>query len=168
MTCHECNGTGLRQPLDGSDDPCPACGGFQFPKDLQPADMVTEFRKPYRTACPGCGLQAWFASDETGMSSKYLAEHLGDAAGMKWRGGWTVSELQASPNPFPHDADDFHLCQVMLEACPELRQLLVGTMSDPKHGSEWNRLAACWTELEARHNAGQWNELSGRIRELTV
>lgn len=101
--------------------------------------IVDELRKPVVKASSGMGLEAWWNSDDTGTSSKYLAGVLSDRRG---RGGTCLE------GNHPHDPSDLGRCLRMLDAAPELRENMP-MMSDPIHGPVWNALFAHWNELES-------------------
>jgi hypothetical protein len=49
----------------------------QFNAIIEAANrIIAEFQRDYTPAAPGCGLKAWLASDDTGMSSKWMARQM--------------------------------------------------------------------------------------------
>lgn len=94
--------------------------------------IIDELSDPERKVTPGMGLQGWLASDQTGVSSKFMAGVLGEG----YRGKYG----------HPHDPSDFGRCVGLLDACPELRGKLHLMNS---HGPEWKALVDHWDELEA-------------------
>lgn len=96
-------------------------------------DIVRELRTPVRLTREGMGLDAWFSSDDTGLSSQYLASVLSDRGLIE--------------NNHPHDPTDFGRCVRLLDAVPELRAKLP-RLSDVKHGRVWTAIYEYWAELE--------------------
>ena len=105
---------------------------------IRAADQIlAELHNSERTALPGCGLDAWLESDQTGLSSRFMAVVLAQRV---------VPGLDYA---HPHDPADFGRCLGLLAACPELRQRL------PKIAEtsvEWARLVEHWDELEALYH----------------
>ncbi len=94
-------------------------------------DIANEAQRPRVMAKPAMGLTQWLASNDTGLSSRYMASVLADPP------------FKAEFN-YPHDGSDFGRCYRMLRAVPELR-------------ANFDRLAQCrkpWPALHAR-----WGEL---------
>lgn len=121
------------------------------------ANLIVEaYGRPVMMASPGMGLAAWLSSDDTGLSSKYMASVLSDPS-------------RCRENNHPHDPADFGRCLRMLAAAPELR-IKLPRLTDAKHGPVWNALAANWPELEQLYNeehpTGQAPKLYERMREL--
>ena len=96
-------------------------------------DICEAFERDDVRAKPGMGLKAWLCSDDTGLSSRFMADCLtGHRAGQDAH--------------YPHDPDDFGRCFRLLEAAPTLRKdigVLAGTCR------QWRALIENWTELEA-------------------
>jgi hypothetical protein len=111
--------------------------------------IIDEIEKPTVGSSPGMGFEAWMQSDDTGLSSRYLAISLT---------GRCAPKLD-----WPHDADDFGRCVRMLDAVPELRERLGMLEHAP---DPWPRLWARWAEAEALYRAGQGKELNDLIREV--
>lgn len=124
--------------------------------------IIDELRRPHTEATAGCGMEAWLASDSTGVSSLYMARHLASLAGL--------GAVYAPPHdePFPHDPSDFGRCVGLLDAVPELRPHLA-TLADG-HGPVWAGLVAAWGELEALFReelpSGKAPKLYKRMREI--
>jgi|JI9StandDraft_1071089.scaffolds.fasta_scaffold31308_5 hypothetical protein len=111
--------------------------------------IIAEINTPTVRASADMGLKAWRKSDDTGLSSLYLAAALSG---------------QCTPEfAHPWDSGDFGRCVRLLEAVPELRPRLelLDHAPDP-----WPKFLACWAELEALYRAGRGAELSRRIAEL--
>ena len=94
--------------------------------------IVEECAKPPVRSSPGMGIMAWLISDDTGMSSEYMA---GELSGQFSR-----------PYAHPYDADDFGRCSRLLVAVPELRERLDQMRLK---SAEWSRLVYCWEQVEA-------------------
>lgn len=143
------------------------CEGMQLVSNrvvntiIKAADLIVkQVQRPDVMATPGMGPAAWRRSDDTGVSSCYLADILENGIS---------DEQHRFPNPYPHDPGDFGRCVRMLEAAPELREYL-HRMLDPEHGPEWNAIAAAWDELEALYReempSGTAPRLYARLQEL--
>jgi hypothetical protein len=66
-------------------------------------EIVREAEIEFKPATPGMGLLAWLSSDDTGLSSLFMAHILYDAP-------------KADAN-FPRDNDDLGRCERLLSAC---------------------------------------------------
>ena len=131
-------------------------------KELNPRQMnavidaansiVDEFEKLSVLASPSMGLKAWLASDETGLSSKYLAHVL------------APNKAPYAPLNIPHDPADFGRCVRLLDAAPELRAELPRLL-EPQHGKPWNAIAAEWSILEAWYREDVPTKESRRLYE---
>lgn len=94
--------------------------------------IIAQFAIPERKAEPGIGLDAWMMTDDTGVSSEFMASVLSGRFMRRYG--------------HPHDANDFGRCVRLLEACPELRaELDVLEEASP----EWYALATRWGEFES-------------------
>jgi hypothetical protein len=98
--------------------------------------VVAEFRQPHRPAKEASGLRAWYASDETGLSSKYMAYVLLNGGRVE--------------NNHPHDPGDFGRCLGLLKAVPEARANL--GLLGAGHGEVWACLIAQWDALESMYS----------------
>ena len=87
----------------------------------------------------GMGLSAWRASDDTGMSSLYMASVI-------WGGGDKYAE--------PSDPDDFGRCYRLILAVPGTRERL-HMMAEKS--AYWKLLYQHWVELE-KHYEYQLND----------
>lgn len=99
--------------------------------------IVAEFAKPIVKASDGMGLMAWLASDDVGMSSKYMA--------------WVLSG-KAFPQPenyYPRDPDDLGRCIRLVRAVPDLAER-VPMMA--QHGKEWATVATNWDRWVAMYD----------------
>lgn len=138
------------------------CGRHGF-KDLTEKQMNSVIRaatlvadamnKPYAPASEAMGLRAWLESDETGLSSRFMAYRIagGPGARLYW----------------PVDPGDFGRCVGLLKAVPEAR-LRLGEMADS--GPAWASLVANWDELERLYAeeapSGMAPKLYARMKEL--
>ena len=110
-------------------------------------EIIREIEIAPIEAKPGMGLYAWLASDDVGLSSKFMASVLS---------GSFVAE-----NHYPLDASDFARCIKMLDAVPELREHL------PKlhdHGAEWSRLVRYWSEAEEAYRNKDYQRCGDLVR----
>lgn len=130
--------------------------------------VVDEFRTGFKKSLPGSGITAWLASDDTGFSSRELADCLVRHAydGEKAMPAIPVGDPENRPH-VPYDPGDFGRCVRLLEACPDLRKHL------PKAAElspVWAALVASWDELEALYRvefpAGDAPRLYERMRSL--
>lgn len=104
-------------------------------KAIEAADLIiAELRRDRVDATVGMGLAAWLASDDTGMSSKFMA-HVMFGSHCK----------HTDEKPHPHDPSDFGRCFRFLLAVPEARAKL-SMMS--AHGRVWAEYVARWDEME--------------------
>lgn len=92
-------------------------------------NIYQEFAKPVVKASGGMGFAAWLASDDTGMSSLFMASKL--------------TGMFEAEYAYPHDPADFGRCLRLIEAVPELESK-IRDMS--QHGKEWVVVAAHWYE----------------------
>ncbi len=101
---------------------------------IEAADLIVDAlnREPVR-ATPGMGLRAWLASDDTGLSSRFMAHICAGGPGGDHYGH------------YPHDPSDFGRCLGFLEAVPEARENLDKLR---QYGPEWGNYVATWAELE--------------------
>lgn len=111
--------------------------------------IIEELGKPAVGATAGMGMAAWLASDDTGLSSLYMAA--------------VLSEVFSRPYAHPHDADDFGRCVRLLEAVPELAPKL-DLMR--KSGPVWNYLINSWASLTASFACGDFSSVTERIGRI--
>lgn len=108
---------------------------------IQAANLIVDaVNTPPVAATPGSGLNRWLASDDTGLSSVYMAGVLSGRPG--------VFDADWPGVHYPRDPADFGRCVRMLDACPDLRPNLP-RLSAPEHGPVWPSLVGVWPELEA-------------------
>lgn len=93
--------------------------------------IIAEMEKKPVFTTPGMGLQAWLDSDDTGLSSLYMASVLGDFS-----------------RPYAHPADigDFARCLRLLKAVPEFAAK-VHLMRDKSE--QWAKLVDSWDAIES-------------------
>lgn len=87
-------------------------------------------------ATPNMGLENWLASDDTGMSSQFMARELCGAR----------VHLEHDEKPYPLDPADFGRCVRFLAAVPFARAK-IGELA--KHGPVWAEYVKRWEEMEA-------------------
>jgi len=92
--------------------------------------IIRELERPFRQADEGAGLDSWLASDDTGLSSVFMASVLGGFS---------------RPYAHPYDPGDFGRCVRLLSAVPEFRPRIADMASA---SPEWKRLVESWDELE--------------------
>ena len=68
-------------------------------------NIVREAAIPLVPSCPGIGLAAWLKTDDTGLSSRFMAHVF-------------YSGPKCDMN-YPRDTDDLGRCQRLIEACGE-------------------------------------------------
>lgn len=109
-------------------------------------------------------LLCWFAGDDTGISSRYMAAVLGAAAFSVY--------LPRPPyvDAYPYDPADFGRCVRLLDAIPELREYLSTLAFDTAHGPVWNAIAEEWDDLERMYRedlpTGRSDRLWRRLEQL--
>lgn len=97
---------------------------------ISAADLIVDaLAKPEGKSYPGMGLKEWMQSDDTGMSSVFMAA--------------TLSGF-SRPYAHPHDPSDLGRCIRLLDAVPELRERLDKMKTT---GKEWAALVDNWEEL---------------------
>ena len=101
-------------------------------------NILAEFKRPSVPATPDMGLTRWLASDDTGLSSLYMASILSDR----------YPKLE-TPH-YPRDADDFGRCYRLLKAVPELRSNSMRLATCP---APWPELHREWLRLERLYEA---------------
>jgi hypothetical protein len=149
--------------MAGSTLLCNRCGARQELTLPQPMDSVAALMKAWgkiHAKCSGntrafrdaTSLQGWPTSDDTGMSSKAIFNHM--------RG-------RPSDGRYPLDPDDFGRCHRLLALAPEWRNR-IGEMA--AYGAEWAALSAAWNELETLYReelpSGTCPRLYARMKAL--
>lgn len=92
------------------------------------SSITEELRRKPRPATDGMGLDAWLESDDTGLSSKYMAYVL-------------APEAPYSEYAHPYDPADFIRCEKLLQAVPELKDKLHNMA---ECSGEWSGLIRDW------------------------
>ncbi len=112
--------------------------------------LSDEINKKTQSAEEGMGLLAWLASDDVGMSSKYMAQVLAGIPGER-------------EYAHPYDPSDFKRCQKLLIAVPELkgRLHLMAEESDV-----WAGLLEDWDEISRLIDNGEGKEAYYLIKRL--
>lgn len=110
--------------------------------------IVEEMAEAPEMSTPGMGLTRWLASDDTGMSSEWLA-------------GWLSGAFHRR-SAYPSDSDDFGRCLRMLEAAPELMAAMPRLREAPK---PWPELFAEWESLAGLYQTDR-AACSERIRAI--
>lgn len=115
-------------------------------------NILAEFERPSVPATPDMGLTRWLASDDTGLSSLYMASILSDRYRL-----WLVAAPKDFPTRnkletphYPRDADDFGRCYRLLKAVPELRSNSMRLATCP---APWPELHREWLRLERLYEA---------------
>lgn len=104
--------------------------------------ICDEFEKPVIRATGSMGLTAWLASDDTGMSSLFMASVL--------TGQFTARAA------YPHDPDDLGRCFRLVEAVPELARRIDEMVA---YGPHWAAIVGHWDEWLALYQAGDGKAL---------
>ena len=99
--------------------------------------IIAEYESPDRTSRPGMGLAEWLRSDDTGMSSLFMA--------------WVLCGAPRAEYARPHDLGDFGRCSRFLDAVPAARLNLPKMRGT---GPQWTRLVNRWYPIEHAINAG--------------
>ncbi|MDX7085921.1 hypothetical protein [Serratia marcescens] len=110
---------------------------------IQAVDAICqEFSKPILKSVAGMGLKAWLASDDTGLSSLFMASML-------------TGEFRAE-YAYPRDTADFGRCMRLVAAVPEL-EVKIREMA--RHGREWAVVADHWYEWSEVYKADDGERL---------
>jgi len=102
--------------------------------------IIEECEKAPVMSSAGMGLEAWLKSDDTGMSSEYMAGVLG---------GYQRRYCH------PMDLDDFGRCSRLLTAVPEFREKLEMMRDKSK---QWAALLDVWTQVEVLMREKRYKE----------
>ncbi|ECJ3227561.1 hypothetical protein FP993_19495 [Salmonella enterica] len=109
--------------------------------------ICDEYSREKVTASQGMGLTAWLASDDTGLSSLFMAS--------------VLSGQFASTNNYPRDPDDLGRCIRLIEAVPELAEK-ISLMA--QHGHQWSAVAQNWERWSHLYREGDGNALYLEMR----
>ncbi|WP_272675416.1 hypothetical protein [Providencia sp. PROV146] len=117
---------------------------------IKAANLVCEeFKKPLVKTSEGMGLTAWIASDDVGLSSKYMAS--------------VLSGQFSAPNHYPWDGADLGRCIRLLVAVPELAsQLHEMKACSP----QWSAVIDNWDKWKELYEAGEGKELYQEIKSV--
>jgi hypothetical protein len=107
--------------------------------------MIHELERDPVMTSPNMGLQAWLTSDDTGLSSRYMASVLG---------GWECEYNH------PHDLDDFGRCSRLLKAVPEFRSKLERMRTK---SPQWTALMDIWEEVEALIESKDYKTANAKV-----
>jgi hypothetical protein len=117
-----------------------------------------------READPGCGMEAWLASDERGMSSEHMARILWPLAKP---GAVLYLNRPVQEIAYPHDPADLNRCRKLLLAVPELVPHLPAMA---QQGPVWKAYVDNWPELiamlEEELPSGRCQKTYERMRQL--
>lgn len=120
----------------------------QFEAVIAAANTIIEaMRQTPHMAYENMGLAKWLASDDTGLSSKFMAAVLGGIGG---------------EYAHPWDADDFGRCVRLLDAVPEFRERIAMMRA---HGKKWSNLLDSWEQCENAYRSKDYetcNKLVGK------
>lgn len=122
---------------------------------LKAADaIVKEFAIGYKESVPGAGVQQWVESDDTGMSSRFMAAKLCGATDVAYA--------------YPHDPSDFDLCAKLWAAATETQKadMVLRKPILAESGPHWKLLIAQWDELLALHEAGNTEQLARKLDRI--
>ncbi len=113
-------------------------------------EIISECERAPVMSWAGMGLKAWLASDDVGMSSRYMASVLC---------GFVCQYAH------PHDLDDFCRCSRLLLAVPELRERLdlMREQSQP-----WRALVDIWKQVELYVEQGKMKEANEMVMKAVA
>jgi hypothetical protein len=112
--------------------------------------LSNELNKETQHAGEDIGLVAWLASDDVGMSSKYMAQVLADIPGER-------------EYAHPYDPSDFKRCQKLLISVPALKERL-NLMA--KESEVWAGLVEDWDEISRLIDNDKGKEAYHLIKRL--
>lgn len=119
---------------------------------IEAANVIVEaFDRPHVSAKPGIGINAWFASDDTGLSSRYLACRLFDRFN---------PDIIKHGKYTPADAADFNRCLVMLAATNKTAADVQAVIRLYQDNNAWHLIATNWEKLEQLYNAKDYSKLN--------
>jgi len=101
-------------------------------------------------ASDGMGLSRWLCSDDTGLSSRFMAA--------------VLSGAPLPENRYPGDCWDFGRCVRLLRAAPELRGNL-GRMAN--QGPVWAKILSQWEGLEAMYDNKNYQGICSILQECS-
>lgn len=123
---------------------------------IKAADIIVEeCSRPEKLVDKPMSLADWLKSDDTGLSSLFMAYMMYDGPRADYH--------------FPRDADDFSRCCKLVEFVIPARKTV--TTSDWQRlsasGKEWGKLVDNWAELCSLYITENDIKLTDKIRELT-
>lgn len=111
--------------------------------------IIAEEERDFNPAKEGQGLQAWLFSDDTGLSSRYMA--------------YILCNGPEAEYAHPIDVDDFGRCYRFLKAVPDVKGHMHRLESKSR---QWEALVELWDHLSAIYEQGHNGILSDEIQEL--
>ena len=111
-------------------------------------ELIAEEERPFMKAENVMGLEAWLKSDDTGLSSKYMA--------------FVLCNGPKAEYAHPVDADDFGRCYRFLKAVLGGDELSVMA----GESKQWQALVTNWPELSELYEKNKFVDLSKKIQEL--
>jgi hypothetical protein len=122
-----------------------------FNAAIKAANIVVDecAREPVKPT-KGMTIAQWFNTDDTGLSSKYMAYVID--------GGKTRLPIQGYE--YPRDASDFGRCLRMVEACELEKKVFLMLPA----GKEWRHIATEWESLVGLYKAEDWEEFYELLR----
>lgn len=99
-------------------------------------EIINSLRIPNKPAEANSGLTQWLASDDTGLSSLFLAYQLDPSIG----------EQEFA---LPQDSDDLGRCLRLFVAVPELKPIF---NQNPFQSKNWRQLQVQWNKLETLYH----------------
>lgn len=120
--------------------------------------VVRELGKDFIPATDGIGVRAWLGTDDTGLSSEYMAHKLFDIGHRNYN--------------YPHDYDDFGRCYRLLQAvtASELETAENRWKSLADGGPQWKWLVENWNkcfDLYASHTPDSLRVLNEYMHKLS-
>jgi len=113
-------------------------------------ELIAEEERPFIAAKEGSGLHAWLFSDDTGLSSKYMAHIL------------LPDSAPYAEYAHPIDAGDFGRCHRFLQAI-DYR----GTLDEMRPQSrQWNALVEMWQHFSELYSQDRNETINREIMEL--
>lgn len=117
--------------------------------------VCAELAKPIVKATSGMGLDAWLDSDDTGLSSLYMAHALSCVDHLEWNG-------DKPRYAYPRDPDDLGRCIRLTEAVPGFG----GLIPEMSHkGAEWLAVTSNWANWVELCEAENYEELYQQMKD---
>lgn len=112
--------------------------------------IVSECAREPVKPVKGMTIAQWFNTDDTGLSSQYMAYVID--------GGKTRLPVQGYE--YPRDAGDFGRCLRMVEACGLEKKVFLMLTT----GHEWRHIATEWESLVGLYKAEDWEEFHALLK----